>query len=204
VRAKYNAIQQEKIRLGLIVPAYQKNIRKKERMREKLHPVLEKTTIEAMFRGAGKEPVVVTRRKAMQYVRLLSDRHPKLDALAVAWDKMSDSKQRATPLEDLCAQVGLPVTEFIALVAPRAYEMGHKLARLFVGLAQPELAKVSIEAGLDKENGFKDRQMMLQAGGTAPSPKGIQIAVQQTNVSAGELPDFDNQTIDLADTVRGD
>lgn len=199
-RAKYTAKYKERVRLGL-QPSQKEKM--KQALAKRLHPALRHPTIESMFQGKKNEPLIDTRRNAIKYVRLLSDGHPKLAALANAWDKMPESKQLRTPLDSLCEKVELPVPEFIALVAPRAYEMGHKLAKLFVGLAQPELAQVAIAAAMDKKSGFKDRQMMLQAGGTAPTPKGIQIAVQQNNqINTSELPDFDNQTLDLVDSAR--
>lgn len=204
LRKKYNERQKEKLRLGLILSPTQQRAQNRARMEKLLHPTLRRPTIEAMFQGEKKEPLVVTRHNAMKYVRLLCDKSPKLAALADAWDKLPESKQKTTSLDMLCEKVELPVPEFIALVAPRAYEMGHKLAKLFVGLAQPELARVAIAAAKDKKNGFKDRQMMLQAGGTAPSPQGINVAIQNTQITTTDMPDFDGQTIDLAEAVRGD
>ena len=206
LRAKYAASSAEKVRLGLKAPpdAHRREKVMRQRLQERLHPALRHVTLEAMFQSAPREPEIVTRRNAMKYVRLLSDGSVKLDTMAKLWDSMGDHRQKQTSLEQLCEKVELGVPEFIGLIAPRAYQMGHTLAKLFVGLAQPELAQVSIAAARNKKDGFKDRQMILQSGGIAPSPKGIQIAVNQTNVTQSELPDFDSQTIDLADTVRGE
>ncbi len=205
MRAKYQERAAEKVRLGLTPPIKErKKAAMKRRLAERLHPALKHPTIESMFQQSDDEPEIVTKRNAMKYVRLLSDRSPKLRALAEAWDGMGEHRQRTTSLDTLCQKVDLAVPEFLAQVAPRAYEMGHTLAKLFVGLAQPELAQIAIACARDRKTGFKERQMLLQAGGIAPSSKGIQIAVNQTNVTTSELPDFDAQTIDLADCVRGE
>lgn len=205
MRKKYAENRARKVRQGLAHPNPHKNqyvLAREKRLQQRLHPVLHRISLESLFQEEG-ATILQTRRTVMKYVRYLCDTNPKLDALAVAWDKMGEARQTKTSLEDLCSQVQLPVPELLAAIVPRAWEMGHQLAKLQVGLAQPTLAKIAISAAKDKKSGFRDRQMLMQAGGIAPSPKGIQIAVNQTNVTNG-MPDFDNQTIDLAEAVRTD
>lgn len=166
--------------------------------------VFQPTTLDDMLRGIGKTKWDC-KCVAMGYVKLLSDTYSKFEDMAKAWDAMTPAKQKATSLDALCEAVDMPVSEFLARVAPKAREIGSNLAKMFVGMAQPHMVKRSIEAGMEAD-GFKDRQLILQSGGTAPSPKGIQIVNQQNNQQVNSepsaLPDFDSQVIDLVATVR--
>jgi hypothetical protein len=166
--------------------------------------VFQPTTLDDMLRGIGKTKWDC-KCVAMGYVKLLSDTYSKFEDMAKAWDALTPAKQKATSLDALCEAAGVPVSEFLARVAPKAHEIGSNLAKMFVGMAQPHMVKRSIEAGMESD-GFRDRQMILQSGGIAPSPKGINVNVQQNNqqnnVSESALPDFDSDCIDLVATVR--
>src|SRR6185437_6347597 len=101
-RAKAKENYKEKVRLGIASTA---------RMQKRLDkirnpPILRHPSIESMFESKGDKPID-TRRTAMKYVRLLADGHPKLSALAEAWDKLPEVKRERTPLDKLCEKVEL-------------------------------------------------------------------------------------------------
>jgi hypothetical protein len=156
------------------------SINQAERGREELLRLVEegrvqvgvvRPALDEMFRSDG-ETLCDARLKVICFVRMCADSNRKLGDMVDRWDALSEQKQKKTTLDQLCQVVGLPAAEFIGIFAPRAYDLGFNLSKMFVGMAQPELVKRSIEAAMDTKTGFADRRMLLQAGGTAPSSKG--------------------------------
>ena len=90
-------------------------------------------------------------------------------------------------------------------MAPKAWELGSNLAKLFVGLALPGMVEKAIQYGREEKN-FRDRQLILQSGGVAPTPHRATINVNQNNAqwNAGHstLADFSQDTIELVAAIR--
>lgn len=161
-------------------------------------------TLEAAFRGSG-TTAINSRLVAVNLARMMSGDNEKLASVCKAWDNLTALQQKKTTLDDLCALVNLPIPEFIGVVAPEAFRYGINMAKMFVGMAQPNLVKKSIEVALTPE-GVKDREMLFKATGLVPTSKGINIVNSQTNQANGGsgMPDFSEEVIDLVAAVRGD
>lgn len=160
------------------------------------------TTLDEMFSGLGKT-AYDAKCVFMQYVRWSSKDDERLLPLWEAWDKLSEPQRKKRKLEDLCTEAEVSIPDLLAIVTPRAYSIGSNLSKIFVSMAQPMLAQKAISEGMGQS--FKDRQMILQAGGTAPTPHGTTINVQQNNaqVNQSALPDFSETVLDIVDAARG-
>ena len=160
-------------------------------------------TLEQSFQCAGVS-TLDARETMVRVAGMLAASNEKLAKIVEIWDGLCTSKKKQTTLDQLCKMVDMQVWEFIGTAGAEAARIGIETARMLVGMAQPQLIQKAIEFGMTPE-GFKDRQLVLQAGGIAPSPKGINIALQQNNqqVSGSQLPDFELDELDIVQAVRG-
>src|SRR5215469_2450732 len=138
-------------------------------------------------------------------IRLYATRHTAVASSASHTGRSIAHLNKFPECHELCRRVDLPIKHFIAHVAPQAYELGSNLAKLFTGLALPELVMKAIENRMAAHD-FKDRQMILQAAGVVPSPHGATIHVNQNNAQwnsgNSRLPDFSQDVIELVAAIR--
>jgi len=160
-------------------------------------------TLEQSFQCAGVS-TLDARETMVRVAGMLAASNEKLAKIVEIWDGLCTSKKKQTTLDQLCKMVDMQVWEFIGTAGAEAARIGIETARMLVGMAQPQLIQKAIEFGMTPE-GFKDRQLVLQAGGIAPSPKGINIALSQTTqqVSGSTLPDFETDELEIIEAVRG-
>lgn len=136
----------------------------------------------------------------------------KVQAVVAEWDGFSSHQKRHHQLEPLCEGHSLSAGEFLGRVAQAAHDTGLDISRLIAGLEHPRVVQKSIQMAM-RQNGFKDREMILKHSGFLPTPAGPRINVnasataQNANVIVPEqtqgLPSFENQMVRTLNAVRG-
>jgi hypothetical protein len=98
-------------------------------------------------------------------------------------DRLTKSEQRAVTLDHLCAGAKIEAPTALEVIVGEIHRHGANVATLIAAVAHPTIMKSTIEsAKLIGPDGHNDRKIILQAGGTAPTPKS-----QITNIRTGDV-----------------
>jgi len=149
----------------------------------------------ARFLPGGKAGLV-------ELARLSDDE--RVQAVVADYDSLDKCRRQNTRLEVLCEGHGIAAREFLGAVVSAAFDYSTDLSRLIAALAQPRVVTAAVRNAV-RQPGFRDREMLLQSSGFAPTPKGISIqttAVAGAKASAADekatgLPSF-AETITMA------
>lgn len=141
--------------------------------------------------------------------------HESVKAIVADWDALAPSKRNTTRVESLCEARELDPWDFYGLVAAAAGRVHCDVAKMMLAVELPRVTARSIREA-NTRNGFKDREMLMQAAGIAPA-RGGGVHVN-TNVAASAkaaavtvapeqmrgLPAFEVDAMDMAEAVRSE
>lgn len=136
-----------------------------------------------------------------------------------AYDSVSVSDMKFVGIEEIAIACGIGIKRLGEVAFSSLLQQSQTAAAIIAATSHPEVVKKTVQVALS-DRGTREREMMLIAGGTLPSPKGIVInnRNQQANVNApaeaaqkavvpedisAELPTMDNDIRALHSITSG-
>lgn len=111
-----------------------------------------------------------------------------------AYDDISkrDKECGRVIIVDLLDEIEMSARDFVGLVTRCMYDFNLTIAKAHFSSRYADLMRASMDRAINDPSATREREMHLQAAGHVPTSKGIQIAMQQNNVSSepaeGEAP----------------
>lgn len=152
------------------------------------------------------------KRTFIEYARLLVETDPRFAVMLDIWDESKPGDQDRLSLEGLARAADISPGELLGKVTQVAYEHNTNLANYMASVHQPDIVEHTINRALT-DDGFKDRKLILESLGFAPTPKGPSILIQNkisAQASAGDggkgnmgLVPFEDDVMEISPAARG-
>ena len=143
-------------------------------------------------------------KKAMETLRFSED--PDCRKLLAVYYKLSDDDRTNLPLEIPCLAAKVSPAHILGQLVLSARDASRMESALILIGENPEILRASADFGKTLPSATRDREMLLKATGTLPSPKGMSINVFAGHESEGseeedesrpeDVFDYDAKTID--------
>lgn len=146
---------------------------------------------EEAFIAAG-----LTREKMFNFLR--SSTRDEAKRMMKRFDNLHPREKELVTIDHLIAAEGMDANDAVEIILGQAHRQGATIASMMVAVAHPDVMRSAIEFAKDPE-GFNDRKMVLQTGGSVAVPKNIVNSTyvagnytsnKQVNVNAPSLEDI--------------
>lgn len=145
---------------------------------------------EEAFTAAG-----LTREKMLNFLR--SSTRDEARRMMKRFDNLPPREQQLVTIDHLIAAEGMDANDAVEIILGQAHRQGASIASMMVAVAHPDVMKAAIDFAKEPE-GFNDRKMVLQTGGSVAVPKSVinstyvagnYTSNKQVNLNAPSLED---------------
>lgn len=145
---------------------------------------------EEAFIAAG-----LTREKMLNFLR--SSTRDEARRMMKRFDNLHPRERELVTVDHLIAAEGMDANDAVEIILGQAHRQGATIASMMVAVAHPDVMAKSIEFAKEAE-GFNDRKMVLQTGGSVAVPKSVinstyvagnMTTNKQVNINAPSLED---------------
>lgn len=138
--------------------------------------------------------------EAIEYIRMSgSDNARKFLKL---YDSLPGRAQKVVPIEAYCIMLKMAPVKLLSVIMEACFNANDDTSILMASIAKPRIVEKAVEAALTDE-GFKDRQMLLQHGGFLPQNKNQTVYIREQKVNvAGNIDASKQITVGVGELNR--